>query len=96
MESVLASDYTVEVTRVFTPDYINYISELYAAKSTTLKEKGENYTEEKIRVYFKSGRFAHGFYIVKFIGKVTVDGKDILDEHRMSELDKKYEQKTKK
>lgn len=38
----------------------------------------------------------NGFYIVKFIGKVTVDGKDILDEHRMSELDKKYEQKAKK
>lgn len=65
MESVLASDYSVEVTRKFTPDYINYISELYAAKSTTLKEKGENYTEEKIRVCFKSGRFTHGFYNVK-------------------------------
>ena len=38
----------------------------------------------------------NGVYIVKFIGKVTVDGKDILDEYRMSELDKKYEQKVKK
>lgn len=70
MESVLASDYSVEVTRKFTPDYIDYISQLYAAKSTTLKEKGENYTEEKMRVCFKSGRFTHGFYIVKCKGEL--------------------------
>ena len=38
----------------------------------------------------------NGFYVVKFIAKVTLDGKDILEKHRVAELDKKYENKQKK
>ena len=38
----------------------------------------------------------NGFYVVKFIAKVNVNGVDMLEKHRVAELDKKYEQKTKK
>jgi hypothetical protein len=37
-----------------------------------------------------------GFYVLKFKAKIVVNGKDILEEHKVEELDKKYEQKTKK
>lgn len=38
----------------------------------------------------------NGFYVIKFKSKITIDGKDILEEHKVEELDKKYEQKAKK
>lgn len=38
----------------------------------------------------------NGYYVIKFIGKVKTDGNDILETHRVAELDKKYEQKLKK
>lgn len=38
----------------------------------------------------------NGFYVVKFKAKISVDGKYILEQHRMLELDKKYENKEKK
>ena len=38
----------------------------------------------------------NGNYLIKFIGKIVVDGEDILEKHRMVELDKKYETKAKK
>jgi hypothetical protein len=38
----------------------------------------------------------NGFYVIKFKGKVVIDGKDILEEHKVAELDKKYEQKASK
>jgi hypothetical protein len=38
----------------------------------------------------------NGFYVIKFIAKVVTNGKDIFEEHRVVELDKKYEQKAKK
>ena len=38
----------------------------------------------------------NGFYVVKFIAKVKVNGNDVLEKHRVAELDKKYEQKAKK
>jgi len=36
------------------------------------------------------------YYIIKFIGEVEINGHDIFEEHRVSELDKKYEQKASK
>jgi hypothetical protein len=36
------------------------------------------------------------FYVVKFKGNVTVEAEDILEQHRVAELDKKYENKEKK
>ena len=38
----------------------------------------------------------NGYYVIKFIGKVKTNGNDILETHRVAELDKKYEQKLKK
>jgi hypothetical protein len=38
----------------------------------------------------------NGYYIIKFIANLKTDGKDILEIHRVAELDKKYEQKLKK
>jgi hypothetical protein len=38
----------------------------------------------------------NGYYVVKFIGVVVVDGVDIFDEYRVDELDKKYDKKEKK
>ncbi len=37
-----------------------------------------------------------GHYVIKFIANVKVNGRDIMDEHRVEALDKKYEQKAKK
>lgn len=38
----------------------------------------------------------NGFYVIKFIANVKINGKDIMEEHRVDELDKKYENKAKK
>jgi hypothetical protein len=38
----------------------------------------------------------NGFYVIKFIATVEIDGEDIMEKHRVEELDKKYEQKAKK
>lgn len=38
----------------------------------------------------------NGFYVIKFIANVKIDGRDILEEHRVVELDNKYNEKRKK
>lgn len=38
----------------------------------------------------------NGHYVVKFIAEVIIDGKDILDEYKIEELDEKYNNKVKK
>ena len=38
----------------------------------------------------------NGHYVIKYLAKVSVDAKDILDEHRVTELDEKYDKKEKK
>lgn len=38
----------------------------------------------------------NGFYVIKFKAKVDINGKDILESHKVLELDLKYELKTKK
>ena len=38
----------------------------------------------------------NGFYVIKFKANVKTNGEDILDKHRVAELDKKYENKQKK
>lgn len=38
----------------------------------------------------------NGSYVIKFISNVVVNGKDIMEEHRVEELDKKYADKAKK
>ena len=34
--------------------------------------------------------------LIKFKAKLTINGQDILDDHKVDELEKKYEQKLKK
>ena len=38
----------------------------------------------------------NGSYVIKFIGNVKLNGNNILDEHRVVELDEKYNNKEKK
>lgn len=38
----------------------------------------------------------NGHYVIKFLAKVKTNGADILEKHRMTELDKKYKNKEKK
>lgn len=61
----LVSDYTVEVVYDYTPEFIEYVVDLCDRRSKELKELNDNYTSERIRHCFISGRFKHGFYIVK-------------------------------
>lgn len=76
--------------------------------STTLEIKGVNFItykcmgvddflefEYEITSFDKIVEF-NGFYVIKFIAKTKIDGEDILNKHRMTELDKKYENKEKK
>jgi len=71
-EGYLVSDYTVEATHIFTPDYVDYIVTLCKDYSNTGKEIKINYTEDRLRHNFTSGRFAHGFYVIKCKGKVVL------------------------
>lgn len=38
----------------------------------------------------------NGHYIIKFIGKIVINGKDILDEYKQTDLDERYRTKEKK
>lgn len=38
----------------------------------------------------------NGHYVIKYRANVTINGKDVFEEHRIEELDKKYENKEKK
>ena len=66
------SDYTVEVTREFTADYIEYVVRLCQPYSNECKTKADNYAPDRIRQMFQSGRFGFGFYIVKHKGSVVL------------------------
>jgi hypothetical protein len=37
-----------------------------------------------------------GYYVLKFIVNVNINGEDILEKHKINSLDKKYETKEKK
>lgn len=51
--------------------------------------------EYKVECFDKIIEF-NGHYVIKFICEVTVNGNDILEEHRVEALDKKYNEKAKK
>ena len=38
----------------------------------------------------------NGFYVIKFKANVDINGKDILEDHKVAELELKYELKAKK
>lgn len=54
-----------------------------------------HYYEYEIESFTKIVEF-NGFYVIKFTSKVTIDGENLLEKYRQEELDKKYEDKTKK
>ncbi len=93
-------------SRLFLSDLKKAMTE--PEKSTTLKINSVNFISYKSIgvndfLHFEYSIISfdkiieyNGFYVIKFISKVEINGKDILDEHRVSELDKKYEEKQKK
>lgn len=68
---------------------VNFITYKSMGVNDFLEFEYDNITYDKIVEY-------NGYYVIKFIGTIKIDGRDILDEHRMFELDKKYENKQKK
>jgi len=74
------------------------ILEFNAVNFITYKSMGVNdFLEFEYEIISFDKIIEHnGFYVIKFISKVKIDGRDILEEHRVAELDKKYENKQKK
>jgi hypothetical protein len=68
---------------------VNFITYKTLGSDDFLEYEYDNISFDKIVEF-------NGYYIVKFIGKVKISGNDILEIHRVAELDKKYEQKLKK
>ena len=68
---------------------VNFITYKTLGSDDFLEYEYDNVSFDKIVEF-------NGYYIVKFIGKVKTNGNDILETHRVAELDKKYEQKLKK
>jgi hypothetical protein len=65
-------NYTVERTTDFTNDYIDYIIRLCKPYSEQGKINRENYSAETLYRLFKTGRFIHGFFVVKHCSKVVL------------------------
>lgn len=59
------SDYTVELVTDFTEEFVDYIASICDKRSKEIKELNDNYTSDTIRRCFATGRFAHGFVIVR-------------------------------
>lgn len=68
---------------------VNFITYKTLGSDDFLEYEYDNISFDKIVEF-------NGYYIIKFIGKVKTNGNDILETHRVAELDKKYEQKLKK
>ena len=74
------------------------ILEITSVSFMTYKTVGvENFLEYeyKINSFDKIITF-NGHYVIKFIGEVIINGKNILEEHRVNELDVKYENRERK
>ena len=68
---------------------VGFITYNTVGVSDFLEYKYNNITFDKIVEY-------NGNYVIKFICDIEIDGESILESHRVVELDKKYENKTKK
>ncbi|MFN9957062.1 MAG: hypothetical protein ACK55I_28505, partial [bacterium] len=62
---------------------VNFITYKTLGSDDFLEYEYDNISFDKIVEF-------NGYYIVKFIGKVKISGNDILEIHRVAELDKKY------
>jgi hypothetical protein len=57
----------------------------------------EDYLEYKYEIIsFDKIIVFNGHYVIKFIGKTIIDGKDILDEYKQADLEERYRTKEKK
>ena len=76
-------------------DLIDLIQHL---KSNTRMVEIGSYSGESAEIFCSSDKIVefNEFYVVKFKANITVEAEDILEQHRVSELDKKYENKEKK
>ena len=70
-------------------DAVEFLTYKTIGSEDFLLYRYENIEFDKI-VEFK------GFYVIKFKAKMVINGKDILDEHKVEELDNKYKQKAAK
>ena len=66
------NDYDVEVHTSYDTTFVEYVVDLCRPFGESNNPKAINYTPEQIRRYFNNGRFAHGFYIVKFKGSIVI------------------------
>lgn len=74
------------------------ILDIYGVEFVTYKTLGsDDFLEYQyaIKSFDKIVEF-NGYYVIKFIAEVVVNGKDILENHREVELDIKYDNKEKK
>ena len=87
-----------EVKKVMTDNVKSTMLEFNGVNFITYKTLGtDDFLEyEYDNVSFDKIVEFNGYYIVKFNASVKINGNDILETHRVAELDKKYEQKVKK
>ena len=68
---------------------VNFITYKTLGADDFLEYEYTDITFDKIVEY-------NGYYIIKFISKIKIDGNNILEHYRVDELDKKYDKKEKK
>ena len=71
-EFLKKENYTVEVVTDFTPSFIDEITSLYLPYSQTDGGLAENYSPQRIRHNFASGRFHYGFFTTRHLGKIVL------------------------
>lgn len=65
-------NYTVELITVYSPQFVDKITNLYGEYSIRGNLLCENYKPDKIRHCFASGRFKHGFFITRYLDKIVM------------------------
>ena len=78
-----------DLSNTFEMKSIDFISYKTLGTNDFLEYKYSEITYDKIVEF-------NGFYVIKFKGKLEINGLDIFEEHRQEILDKKYENKDKK
>jgi hypothetical protein len=76
-----------------------FISEINKIINDDIKSSMLNFESVNFITYKTLGAddfLDNGYYIIKFISKIKIDGNNILENYRVDELDKKYNKKEKK
>lgn len=71
-ELLKKENYTVEVVKNFTPSFVEEVVELYRPYSETNKSLAENYSPQRIKHNFASGRFHYGFFVTRFRNTIVL------------------------